>query len=139
MKIYIAGEPVPQGSKNAYKRGTAILLVESNKRLPEWRKALIRALQAELGKEPPFATAVTVDATFYLTRAKTNKKAAVTQKPDLDKLARALGDALTIAGILKDDSYIVEWNLKKLFAEFEVPGVELEIRPFNSTRQQNKN
>lgn len=137
MKLFVPGEPAPQGSKNAYKRGTGVVMVESNKRLPEWRKRLVHALQAHLGDEPPFATAVTVDATFYLTRAKSNKKTAVTQKPDLDKLARALGDALTISGVLKDDSYIVEWRLIKLYAEFEQPGVEIEIRPFNANTPRN--
>jgi len=129
---FIPGIPRPQGSKNAYKRGTAVVMVESNKRLPEWRKRLVQALQAQLGNEPQFATAVTVEATFYLKRAKSNRKTAVTQKPDLDKLARALGDALTISGVLKDDSYIVEWRLMKLYAEFEQPGVEIEIKPFNA-------
>lgn len=132
MKLFVSGEPAPQGSKNAYKRGTAVVMVESNKRLPEWRKRLVQALQAQLGNEPQFATAVTVEATFYLKRAKSNRKTAVTQKPDLDKLARALGDALTISGVLKDDSYIVEWRLMKLYAEFERPGVEIEIKPFNA-------
>lgn len=132
MELFVAGEPAPQGSKNAYKRGTAVVMVESNKRLPQWRKSLVDALQARLGIEPPFPTGVTVDATFYLTKAKTNKKAQPTQKPDLDKLARALGDALTISGVLKDDSYIIEWRLRKLFAEFEQPGVEIKITPYNT-------
>lgn len=132
MKLFVPGEPAPQGSKNAYKRGTAIVMVESNKRLPEWRKRLVEALQARLADAGQFDTAVTVDATFYLTRAKTNKKPLVTQKPDLDKLARALGDALTISGVLKDDSYIVEWRLQKHYAEFEQPGVEIEISEYNT-------
>lgn len=135
MELFVAGEPAPQGSKNAYKRGTAVVMVESNKRLPQWRKSLVDALQARLGIEPPFPTGVTVDATFYLTKAKTNKKAQPTQKPDLDKLARALGDALTISGVLKDDSYIIEWRLRKLFAEFEQPGVEIKITPYNTPKK----
>lgn len=139
MRLFVPGEPIPQGSKNAYKRGTAVVLVESNKKLPEWRKRLVHALQTHLGDEPAFPTAVTVKATFYLTRAKTNKKAQVTQKPDLDKLARALGDALTISGVLKDDSHIVEWQLMKLFAEFEQPGVDIEILPFNRHAEQKTN
>jgi len=46
--------------------------------------------------------------------------------PDLDKLQRALGDALTQAGIVRDDALIVEWSARKLWGT--TPHVELTIR-----------
>ena len=36
--------------------------------------------------------------------------------PDLDKLCRALGDALTQSGVLRDDALIVEWVARKQWA-----------------------
>jgi len=50
-----------------------------------------------------------------------------TQKPDADKLARAIGDALTIAGVIRDDSYIIEWNIRKSFDDNHPAGVEITV------------
>ena len=46
--------------------------------------------------------------------------------PDLDKLQRALGDALTQAGILRDDALIVVWDAAKVYGA--VPEVRLTVR-----------
>lgn len=72
--------------------------------------------------------ALTVEAVFYFLRPKTHygtgrnagvlkesSPAYVTTRPDLDKCARALADALT--GIAwRDDSQIVTWKVSKEFA-----------------------
>jgi crossover junction endodeoxyribonuclease RusA len=121
LDLFVAGVPRPQGSKNAYKRGTRVVLVESNKHLPEWRQAVYEALKAS-GKQ--FDGAVTVMATFYIPRPKTNKRLYATTKPDVDKLVRAIGDSLTKAGTIVDDSYIVTWNAAKAYAD----GVESGVR-----------
>ena len=39
--------------------------------------------------------------------------------PDLDKLVRAIGDAMKGAGVYTDDSRIVEWNVSKRWARAE--------------------
>lgn len=124
LKLFIAGVPRPQGSKNAYRRGTRVVMVEANKHLPEWRQAVYEALRAS-GKQ--FDGAVTVMATFYLPRPKTNKRAQMTTKPDVDKLARAIGDCLTKAGTIKDDSYIVRWQASKHYDDDLPAGVSLLI------------
>lgn len=120
LELFIAGVPRPQGSKNAYKRGTRVVMVEANKHLPEWRQAVYEALKAS-GKS--FEGAVTVMTTFYLPRPKTNKRLYATTKPDVDKLQRAIGDCLTKAGTIVDDSYIVTWNAAKAYADGVTPGV----------------
>jgi len=124
LELFIAGVPRPQGSKNAYKRGTRVVLVESNKHLPEWRQAVYEALRAS-GKQ--FDGAVTVMATFYIPRPKTNKRLYATTKPDVDKLVRAIGDCLTKAGTIIDDSYIVTWNAAKAYADGVEPGVRIIV------------
>lgn len=124
LELFIAGVPRPQGSKNAYKRGTRVVLVESNKHLPEWRQAVYEALRAS-GKQ--FEGAVTVMATFYIPRPKTNKRLYATTKPDTDKLIRAIGDCLTKAGTIVDDSYIVTWNAAKAYADGVQPGVRIIV------------
>lgn len=124
LELFIAGVPRPQGSKNAYKRGTRVVLVESNKHLPEWRQAVFEALRAS---GVTFDSAVTVMATFYIPRPKTNRRLYATTKPDVDKLQRAIGDCLTKAGTIVDDSYIVTWNAAKAYADGVEPGVRIIV------------
>lgn len=124
LELFIAGVPRPQGSKNAYRRGTRVVMVEANKYLPEWRQAVYEALRAS-GKQ--FDGAVTVMATFYIPRPKTNKRLYATTKPDVDKLVRAIGDCLTKAGTIVDDSYIVTWNAAKAYADGVEPGVRIIV------------
>jgi Holliday junction resolvase RusA-like endonuclease len=99
-------------------------MVEANKHLPEWRQALYEALKASAYN---FDGAVTVQATFYLPRPKTNKRILATTKPDLDKLQRAVGDCLVKAGTVIDDSYVIAWNAAKAYADDIEPGVRLII------------
>jgi crossover junction endodeoxyribonuclease RusA len=124
ITVFVPGVPRPQGSKNAYKRGSRVVMVEANKHLPEWRQAVYEALRAE---ETQFDGAVTVMTTFYLPRPKTNKRLRATTKPDLDKLQRAIGDSAVKAGTIVDDSYIVTWNAAKAYADGVEPGVLIII------------
>jgi len=124
LKLFIPGTPRPQGSKTAYVRGGRAVMVEANKHLPEWRQAVYEALRASGVK---FDDAVTVMATFYLPRPRTNKRARMTTKPDIDKLQRAVGDCLTKAGTIKDDSYIVCWQASKHYDDDLPAGVSLVI------------
>jgi Holliday junction resolvase RusA-like endonuclease len=52
-------------------------------------------------------------------------------KPDLDKLQRAVGDALcpsTGPGVLREDSRIVKWlSPEKVYAGTRGPGVEITV------------
>jgi len=127
LELFIPGIPRPQGSKNAYKRGSRVVMVEANKHLPEWRQAVYEALIAPEIKDAKFHGAVTVMATFYIPRPKTNKRLYATTKPDLDKLLRAIGDCLTKAGTIIDDSYIVTWNAAKAYADGVEPGVRILV------------
>ena len=49
-------------------------------------------------------------------KARSNKKDFPYQKPDLDKLIRAVGDSATNAGVITDDSQICEIVAHKLWA-----------------------
>lgn len=129
MLIFVAGEPKPQGSKNAFKRGNKIVLVESSKGLPEWRRTLVEAFKPfeGLSTNPGYENGVTVSVEFYLTRPGSVKRPNPSVKPDLDKLIRSVGDALTIAGVVKDDSMIVQWVASKRYADVMEPGVTIEV------------
>lgn len=46
--------------------------------------------------------------------------------PDGDKIARLLGDALTIAGVITDDVLIAVWSIEKRYAD-DAPSTTVEV------------
>lgn len=126
IHLYVAGEPKPQGSKNAYVRGGRAVLVEANKALPEWRRRVELAL-AEYKPEQPISGPVSVELTFFFTRPKSVKREFMTVKPDIDKTSRAILDCLVRAGILKDDSLVVDLAATKHYSE-GLAGCWIDIR-----------
>lgn len=104
------GDPKPQGSKTAFKRGQKIVLVETSKGLPGYRDALIndftREKQATGWETVQKPDAVVVNIEFRFARPKTNKNTWHIVKPDLDKLTRSVLDCLTKAAIIEDDSQV---------------------------------
>ena len=115
----VFGRPAPQGSKTAYVRGGRAVMVESSKYLPEWRSAVMLAAQLALNESmdvTPFSEPVKLEVSFFLERPAKSKYADYPGgKPDLDHLVRAVGDSLTQAGVLLDDSLIVEIDARKLW------------------------
>lgn len=121
--IWIPGTPVPQGSKATTKTG---VMYEANPRLRPWRQTMTAHLTAWtgtwFGAWEPYDGPLLVDVTFYLPKPKRPRFAMPAVKPDADKLARALGDALTEAGIIKDDARITSWRIRKRYG---TPGVTI--------------
>lgn len=118
FEAFIAGTPKPQGSKNGYIRGNRVVLVESNKALPIWRNHAINVLRENAPVEP-MAGALHVSLFFYFIRPKTSKRKHPDVKPDIDKLARALLDALTQSGVIQDDSRVIALNAYKDYSDQE--------------------
>jgi crossover junction endodeoxyribonuclease RusA len=115
----VEGRPAPQGSKTAYVRGGRAVMVESSKYLPEWRSAVMLAANVALNASmdvTPFTEPVKLDVSFFIERPNKSKYVDYPGgKPDLDHLVRAVGDSLTQAGVLADDSLIVEIVARKLW------------------------
>ena len=133
----VRGLPAPQGSKRLLplraRRGGRPIMVESSKRVPKWRAAVAAAAQAAIDLLPADeqrrvvdAVAVTLD--FCMPRPKahfgTGRNASLLRagapvepigKPDLDKLTRAVLDALTgVAWV--DDAQVTDLVVAKRFA-----------------------
>ena len=115
----VEGRPAPQGSKTAYVIAGKAVMVESSKFLPEWRSAVMLAANVALNDSmdvTPFTEPVKLVVDFFIERPKESKYVFYPGgKPDLDHLVRAVGDSLTQAGVLKDDSLIVEIVARKLW------------------------
>lgn len=135
FQLFIQGEPRPQGSKKAFRRGTSIVLVEANKELPEWRKHMTRMLELkQLEETAPFHTAVSVALTFWLPRPKSVKRSYPTGTYDIDKLTRAVLDSVTKAGVWRDDSDVVDLTVRKTYADLHEPGVLISITPYDNEK-----
>lgn len=116
------GTPAPQGSKTPW--GT-----ESNPRTRPWRDTVAHdAREAKNGE--PLEGPLSLHVVFWFPRPKshfgTGRNAGVLKesapkfviaKPDLDKLVRAVGDALTTAGVWRDDSQAVMVTASKRYVE----------------------
>lgn len=125
MSVFVEGTPVPQGSLRAGSRGQ--LYYSNASSLKPWRKRISDAVKAFGSRETSLAPIV-VRVTFHLPRPKSVKRTLPTVPPDLDKLMRAVGDALTESGIYKDDGQVVEWRARKRYALPERgAGVEIDV------------
>lgn len=91
---------------------------ETGERLVSWRdKVADAALQARLaGGIDTFTGPVRLAITFYMPRPKTVKRAFPCVAPDLDKLTRAVGDALQQAAVYKNDAQIVACCSSKFYS-----------------------
>ncbi|WP_280201288.1 RusA family crossover junction endodeoxyribonuclease [Nocardia cyriacigeorgica] len=112
--LFIPGTPAPQGSKKHVGRG---ILVESSQAVGPWRERVALAVHQQGWQ--PLDGPVAVDLTFVMPRPKSTPKRwtpAAVKRPDIDKLARAILDAIT-GQAFADDSQVVELNLTKRLAD----------------------
>lgn len=125
--VFVAGKPAPQGSKRHVGRG---ILIESSKTVGPWRERV--AMAAHLNARGLLCGPVSVRLDFILPRPKSAPRRSTppaTKRPDLDKLTRAVLDALTNVW-LTDDSQVVHIEASKRIAEIdETPGVHITVNP----------
>ena len=128
LSFEVAGHPATQGSKKGFLRGKKIVMVEMDEKLPGWRAAVTAAAKRAAGPGwQAIDGAVTVGLDVYLPRPKTTKfGGSPAGPPDTDKLQRAVGDALTKAGVITDDARITRWEAEKHWAT-TTPGATITI------------
>jgi Holliday junction resolvase RusA-like endonuclease len=137
LVIAVRGIPAPQGSKSRDRFGN---MFESSRKVEPWRKAVASAVwQARANRN--LTGPLAVDATFYVARPArhygTGRNASVLRgdapavpsaKPDVDKYARGLLDALQIAGVFGDDGQVADLHCRKRYAEVgTLPGALVRI------------
>jgi len=119
VRYFIKGDPVPQGSLNFY-NGRAVH--SNDKYLRPWRQKI----STEMGERFTVTDGpVSVDLMFMLRRPRTVVRQSPIVRPDLDKLVRAVLDALTGVAY-QDDSQVVRLNAEKQYGP--EPGVFLTLR-----------
>ncbi len=130
------GTPIPQGSHRSYVVGNRAVTTDDNENTKPYRAEVTHA--ALITKRLSVAAdeillpsgAVAVVAIFYMPRPQghygTGRNAGqlrpsaprwpTTKKADTDKLGRLIGDALTAAGVWRDDCQVIHWQMTKLYA-----------------------
>jgi Holliday junction resolvase RusA-like endonuclease len=140
MLIEVRGKPAPKGSKRHVGGGR---MVENNQGdLNTWCDHIRNEVRAYRKDNPtevfPYTGAVVARMVFSFARPRSVSRRArpfMTVKPDVDKLARGVGDALTDAGVFADDALIVDFTrLGKVYCNedpeaLEVPGVRIVVLP----------
>lgn len=144
LRVEVRGSPVPQGSIRSLGKGRPS--VHSNaKRLKPWREqvqgAIEDAMQENRERWPavsgpyPLLGPVAVDVTFTMLKPKSAPKRRRTfpiTRPDGDKLLRSVFDAMQAAGLIKDDSQVIDWHGRKVYPDeapqsLPVPGLYLSV------------
>ena len=127
-EVLVLGTPVPQGSK-FLARGRMIDVKSSA--LDRWRRMIAKAITDQGWQHDPILSGpVSVHLTFYLprpryhygtgrnaNRLKGSAPALVDKRPDVDKLSRAVLDAITQSGAWRDDSQVAHLSAAKRYAE----------------------
>lgn len=122
ISFTVFGTPQPQGSSRAFipKGWKRPVITSANAKNKPWRQEIAGTALAEMEKANLRAAEkgvpVTIEASFYFTKPKSARKRDLHKvtKPDADKLARSLLDALT--GIaFADDSQVIQIKATKLF------------------------
>ena len=143
----VVGTPIPQGSNRAFIRGGKPRIVAGNQGpLERWRGDVRSAVRPALGRWTgpglPIAGPVGMRLDFRFARPKGHYHPANSRRaapelragapatpangPDLDKLCRAVLDALT-AVVYVDDALVVQLGATKAYADQAPPGVDVKV------------
>lgn len=138
--FWVPGVPKPQGSKRAFSHPATkrIVMVEAaGAPLKDWRYDVKATAASRMDGRPVITqpTGVHLEVEFVMPRPtslpKSRATPAAVKKPDLDKLIRAICDALK-GVVYADDSQVVSMFLGKRTAELgEQTGAKITVRTMN--------
>lgn len=147
MRIVVYGKAIQQGSKRAIpgRGGGRPMIVEDSKHTRPWRAVVKDAARQEVGEDwQPLLGPITVDIMIHTGRPKWHYRTGahahelkpnaphwVPVKPDIDKLGRLILDALTDAGVWRDDCQIASLTVAKVYVSHEVaiPQTRIDVNP----------
>ena len=131
VEFWVSGTPAPEGSvtafpvKDAATGRTRAVVTHSNKKgLRSWRGDVREAWQRHVGEWDRDA-AIHVTILFVMETPKTVRRPYPSVRPDLDKLARAVLDALTGLAY-RDDGQVVSLAVTKSYGT--APGATIKVR-----------
>lgn len=124
VAFYVPGVPTPQGSHRLGRNrdGEAHIIADNSQSLDAWRNTVTAHAMKARGRarvrfDGPVALMVTFRFPIPASRPAAVRRSGLGWKavrPDLDKLVRAVGDALTASSLIRDDAQIVELHAAKV-------------------------
>jgi Holliday junction resolvase RusA-like endonuclease len=129
IDLLVEGVPVPQGSFRHVGNGR---IIAANPKLNTWRDTIATQI-AQQTHHRLIEAPIRLQLVFTLPRPKSvsiGRRARPTTKPDLDKLVRAVMDAISLeryCQIIKDDSLVTDLHAAKRYADHTKPGVSIMI------------
>jgi crossover junction endodeoxyribonuclease RusA len=154
IEFAVRGLPIAQGTARAFVAGgRARIATDSNRTnspIGAWRTAIAAAAAEAMGDEPCIDSPVDVTVRFVFPRPgghylpanrsrldrelRVDAPTYVSAKPDIDKLTRALLDAITHV-VLTDDSRVAGLRARKTYTdESSPPGCYVRVSPLPATR-----
>lgn len=131
--VFVPGSPAAKGNiRYLGQRGGRAILTDATKNLKPWDSRVRSALlDDENQPKARFDGPVHVGLEFVMPRPLSTPKRSTPpaiKKPDLDKLQRAVFDAISSAGVWRDDSQVVSVTASKRLARIgETSGLRLFI------------
>lgn len=140
LQTFVPGRPAPKGSMDVMPNGR---LMQNNERSDEWQATVANACRREVATLPgrpgrwvmqdgyPVTSPVVVSLVFaFLMPSKPKFPVPATVKTgDIDKLTRAVLDALTVAGVYADDALVCESHQWARYVPTkDLEGVAIEVR-----------
>lgn len=128
LSFFVPGIPKPQGSKRAIVNrhtGKAAVVESAGRPLKDWRADVRNCAALALADQSQGITLggpLHVDLTLVLPRPKARKSDRYpSTRPDVDKLARGVLDALTSARLYGDDGQVASLCARKVYTSPEHP------------------
>jgi Holliday junction resolvase RusA-like endonuclease len=139
FRFSVPGTPVQQGSKTGFamvsKSGKSFVnITDANRANLKPFRQLVRDTARAAYSGPRLEGALVLIIDFLFDRPKSVSvpgakfREFMTVPPDLDKLVRSIGDALTDSGTIRDDAQIVKLFLTKKYGEAGVHVAVGELR-----------
>jgi crossover junction endodeoxyribonuclease RusA len=124
----VLGRPAPQGSKKSIGNNR---FIEASKFLPAWRNTVCLAAEYAVTEQnwARVSGPVELEVMFYLERPSSissTKRPYPVVPPDIDKLLRGVGDALS-GVIYDDDAQIIRMLAWKQYADKREPGAFIRV------------
>jgi len=131
----VLGEPSPEGSTRAFyipKLNRTVTTHQNQASLEAWRNRVATEAQRTLeGREwtSDTSSAYALEVDFVLPRPPSvpaHRRVHPTVKPDIDKLVRAINDALTRI-LFPDDCQVISVNMTKCYEGERRPGAYIRV------------
>lgn len=127
LTMFVPGIPIKQGDLRTGRHHRAYYA--NGDQLRPWKAAVTGCAYELWHDHAPLIEPVVLDVTFFLPRPASisaKKRPLPVVAPDLDKLVRSIGDALT-GVVIRDDALIVDLLAAKRYAERHACGARITL------------